>query len=329
MLRRTLRIAAPIAALCALSAPSLASTREQTLQILDSIRASNEALGLRAWVNDGSQSEIPLGEHVVYHFSAKGEAYLTAIHVDSHGIVNVLLPSRLWVDNRIGADRPLQLPPEESVVRLQAMPPIGIEALVVIATPAPLPPEALGLSLDASPLAQIDAPDAPAFAERLRRSVAALDPTTVAVARLEQRIVGRSQGPQYRSAEVVAFFTENTRGISRPRLDMHINFETNSDALSPEARVDLDEIGEALNQQSLQSRRFLISGHTDDVGPETYNFDLSRRRAESVYRYLVDSHDIAPDRLQIEARGESQPLELGTSLRARQMNRRVELELVR
>ena len=72
--------------------------------------------------------------------------------------------------------------------------------------------------------------------------------------------------------------------------------------------------------------RFSVAGHTDATGSEDYNAELSRRRATSVRSYLIAAHGIDPERLELEALGETKPLEPNDSDWGRQMNRRVEFE---
>jgi outer membrane protein OmpA-like peptidoglycan-associated protein len=52
----------------------------------------------------------------------------------------------------------------------------------------------------------------------------------------------------------------------------------------------------------------LIEGHTDALGSDRYNLELSERRAIAVARYLVVHHGIAPERLQVAGKGKSEPL---------------------
>lgn len=70
-----------------------------------------------------------------------------------------------------------------------------------------------------------------------------------------------------------------------------------------------------------------IVGHTDDVGPDDANLRLSLNRAEAVAG-LVVSHGIDPDRLTVEGRGETEPLESNETPEGRSINRRVEFSIV-
>lgn len=70
-----------------------------------------------------------------------------------------------------------------------------------------------------------------------------------------------------------------------------------------------------------------IEGHTDSVGTESYNQQLSLERAESVKRILV-GYGIDPERLEAVGRAESNPIAPNDSEEGRAMNRRVELILL-
>jgi outer membrane protein OmpA-like peptidoglycan-associated protein len=67
-----------------------------------------------------------------------------------------------------------------------------------------------------------------------------------------------------------------------------------------------------------------VVGHTDNVGSNSYNQQLSERRAHSVARYL-EAKRVDPMRLAIAGKGESQPIASNTSDDGRQANRRVEI----
>ena len=56
------------------------------------------------------------------------------------------------------------------------------------------------------------------------------------------------------------------------------------------------------------TQKVVIEGHTDAVGSEEYNDELSQRRAESVRRYLVAMHGIDASRLDAEGLGKNDPL---------------------
>ena len=83
----------------------------------------------------------------------------------------------------------------------------------------------------------------------------------------------------------------------RPRIDLEIKFDYNSANIAKTALGDMDNLGKALTDPSLKGATFVLAGHTDAVGSEEYNQDLSGRRADSVKRYLTEKFSLAPDRL--------------------------------
>ena len=71
----------------------------------------------------------------------------------------------------------------------------------------------------------------------------------------------------------------------------------------------------------------LVEGHTDSAGPEEYNWDLSRRRAESVTNYLVNK-GIDKSRFTTKWYGETQPKATNETAEGKAQNRRVELAII-
>jgi outer membrane protein OmpA-like peptidoglycan-associated protein len=68
-----------------------------------------------------------------------------------------------------------------------------------------------------------------------------------------------------------------------------------------------------------------VSGHTDNVGGDPYNLDLSKRRAAAVKQALVTQYHVAPERLLTDGFGASRPVDTNDTLAGRARNRRVEL----
>jgi OmpA-OmpF porin, OOP family len=69
--------------------------------------------------------------------------------------------------------------------------------------------------------------------------------------------------------------------------DLLVKFEFNSDQLTQSAKDNLNQFAKALRDPRLQGQKFEIDGHTDAVGAEEYNQDLSERRASAVVSYLA------------------------------------------
>lgn len=102
-----------------------------------------------------------------------------------------------------------------------------------------------------------------------------------------------------------------------------IYFDFNQDTLKPESEPVLKEIAQAMTDNP--DWKLTVEGHTDNVGGDSYNLDLSKRRAASVKQALVSQYNIAPDRLLTGGFGASRPVETNDTLEGRARNRRVEL----
>ena len=131
--------------------------------------------------------------------------------------------------------------------------------------------------------------------------------------------------------EIIRTIKPRTRGItfreSNPnvgRIDLPaIQFEFDSDRLTPSALEQLRELSKALVSTTLQPSSFSIQGHTDSTGTREYNRLLSQRRARAVKRYLAEYAGVAGSRLVEVGLGEDYPI---PGLQASDdRNRRVEI----
>jgi len=102
-----------------------------------------------------------------------------------------------------------------------------------------------------------------------------------------------------------------------------IYFDFAQATLKPESAPVLKEIAQALKDNP--AWKLTVEGHTDNIGGDPYNLDLSKRRALAVKEALVAQYNIAPDRLANEGFGASRPVESNDTLEGRARNRRVEL----
>nr|WP_298372444.1 OmpA family protein [uncultured Halomonas sp.] len=101
-----------------------------------------------------------------------------------------------------------------------------------------------------------------------------------------------------------------------------VNFEFDSAKLTVGAEDILDGVADKLRGN--ENVRVRVEGHTDSVGPDSYNKDLSQRRADSVKSYLA-SQGISESRMQAIGYGEEQPVASNETAVGRAKNRRVEL----
>jgi hypothetical protein len=100
-------------------------------------------------------------------------------------------------------------------------------------------------------------------------------------------------------------------------------FDFNQATLKPESAPALRELAATLRR--LPERRFSIEGHTDSIGSDRYNDDLSARRAATVKAALVGEFAVDGARLSTKGHGERKPIETNDTLAGRARNRRVEL----
>ena len=66
-----------------------------------------------------------------------------------------------------------------------------------------------------------------------------------------------------------------------------------------------------------------MEGHTDSRGSESYNLQLSQKRANTVKNILVDKYGMQPSRLRAVGYGEAMPIDINDTEEGRQNNRRV------
>ncbi len=156
-----------------------------------------------------------------------------------------------------------------------------------------------------------DAASARLDAEQARRDAAA--------AREETQAAGMATDELKRQiAELNA--RETDRGLVVTLGDLL--FETGRSDLKGGAAGNLDKLSAFLNEYA--DRTVLIEGHTDNVGSEQSNYNLSQRRADSVKAYLMGK-GIRSDRLTTAGLGEGSPVAGNDSATGRQQNRRVEV----
>lgn len=103
-------------------------------------------------------------------------------------------------------------------------------------------------------------------------------------------------------------------------------FDTDRYELKPKSLSELQKITRFLNENP--NTRIEIGGHTDNVGNPSYNRELSEKRANSVYQYLIQQK-ISPKRLLAKGYGAQKPVASNENEIGRRQNRRIEFKLIK
>ena len=104
-----------------------------------------------------------------------------------------------------------------------------------------------------------------------------------------------------------------------------VNFATDQDVILSESFPILEEVARVMNENP-EVDRILVEGHTDSRASDAYNLELSRRRAASVVRFLIES-GVAAERLCSPGFGRSRPLADNATEEGMALNRRVEFTI--
>jgi outer membrane protein OmpA-like peptidoglycan-associated protein len=126
----------------------------------------------------------------------------------------------------------------------------------------------------------------------LTRGLSAGPQVDPAVTAEEGRFVQKIRGRSTRSLSNTEREEIATMVQDKPKIDLEINFDYNSADISTKSVASVQALGRALSNPDLKGSTFVVAGHTDAAGGETYNQDLSERRADSIKKYLVDKYGI-------------------------------------
>lgn len=103
---------------------------------------------------------------------------------------------------------------------------------------------------------------------------------------------------------------------------INVQFDTNKADIKPGYHDELKKLADFLTE--FPKATGTIEGHTDNVGSEESNIDLSQRRADSVRNYLIKNFGIASERLGAKGFGPAKPIADNTTAEGKQKNRRIE-----
>jgi outer membrane protein OmpA-like peptidoglycan-associated protein len=135
-------------------------------------------------------------------------------------------------------------------------------------------------------------------------------PADVARAAEEERFVDGLRKRVTRS--LTTYEREKITAIAKTRSSIDIpaiNFKFNSatiDTSDAKTMSQVDELGKALADSQFKGATFLLAGHTDAKGSDTYNQGLSERRADAVRQFLSAKYNVEPGKLLTVGYGKTQ-----------------------
>jgi outer membrane protein OmpA-like peptidoglycan-associated protein len=141
----------------------------------------------------------------------------------------------------------------------------------------------------------------------LTRSLSMAPPADPTATAAEGKFVDSLRNRATRSLSIGEREEIATIAKDKPNIDLEITFDYNSANISTKAQNAVQALGKALSSDELKGSTFIVAGHTDAIGGESYNQDLSERRADSIKRYLVDKFGIAGTDLVTVGYGKSKP----------------------
>ncbi|GGF44722.1 hypothetical protein GCM10011321_39090 [Youhaiella tibetensis] len=127
--------------------------------------------------------------------------------------------------------------------------------------------------------------------------------------------------PGWRGKAASSQLGNELESTGRSRLD-GVNFDFNSDVIEPASYPLLDQVAELLRDH--EDWKIALEGHTDNIGSDEFNKDLSARRAAAVEAYLV-SQGVTAGRLSSQGFGFDRPVASNDTQGGRALNRRVEI----
>ena len=121
-------------------------------------------------------------------------------------------------------------------------------------------------------------------------------------------------------------YTKDKDIIDYPLKLATINFEFDSSKVHTQQIHYLDEVSDALNKAP-KDFMIIVKGHTDKIGPRSYNKDLGLERAKNVKNALI-KQGIDQSKILTFSYGEEKPTVITNSTDLRRLNRRAEVEIV-
>jgi outer membrane protein OmpA-like peptidoglycan-associated protein len=307
--------------LCCIALTAQGATMQQIQELQTSWPDAQLTLTLEADHDDGA---VVVGDDIRYRLVGNRDGICYLLHLDSVGAATLMKP-----DNCESADVSGFSTLFPSTDSLSVTAPLGVEQVFAFLVGAQLP-EAERLLADGQAFASLETQeDFDAFVNEI---TSAASTSNVAMAELSYEVNSNEDSLQFTTRGIVRKVVEGTKkdeGNVAVSFDVQsILFDFGSAVLSESSRAQLDAFGAALQSAQLEGVQLRVAGHTDDIGDDDYNRNLSQQRATTVTRYIQDNFQIPDERLKAQGLGESKPLMPNDSEDNRALNRRVEMLFV-
>jgi len=117
------------------------------------------------------------------------------------------------------------------------------------------------------------------------------------------------------------------RGYELFRINANVLFDFDKDELQQRSYYELEKVNTYVSKKPWA--RIVIEGHTDSIGTDAYNVDLSKRRSERVKNYMIKKYKWDAKKLKTQFMGEKFPVDTNNTEAGRANNRRVEFKVFR
>lgn len=150
------------------------------------------------------------------------------------------------------------------------------------------------------------------------------EPVVAPVEKVEE-VAPVEEKPCYTLDEIITLMTRNESIVGKTICAINdINFNFSESTIKPESYAYLDKLASIIQRMNKQIE---VSGHTDNVGSDEFNMNLSKMRAQAVVEYLVKK-GVNRNKLTFSYYGKTKPLTENDTEEGRAINRRVEFTIL-
>jgi OOP family OmpA-OmpF porin len=296
-----------LACVCGFAGSAVAGDPNGVNDALQSIRDNWTDVQFSIDLTGLSDGAAVVNQPLKVEYEAAHPGYLTYLQVSSHGEIALAQPDT----TRPGTDGAVPLP---------VHPPLGHERAVFLFSDRPL--SELGAGAGAGGALGSDRAQADALVRKIQTLQA--QGVLLAVRRFDYMVDALVGQTQYTTRSIIREVEQSHASSgTAPRFPTRIEFEFNSDQLTEQSKRDLDVFGAALVAK-LRNHKVTLEGHTDAIGSDDYNVELSQRRAQAAQKYLMESFGLTRGQLEATGKGKSGAIASNDTEADRSLNRRVD-----